>query len=216
MEISTESLVILLVLIPGFLSSTILDMVMVRASRESWAKLIEALMLSFLIYVVVGGVLRLSPFATSDPKVPQDIEKLRALISPVFLLATLVTATLLPLLMGFVARRNWHMRLLHRFGVTERTGRSTVWLDVFAEQKGYVICNLTGGRRIFGWPLYNAESLEGPLVYLHDPSWIETNGNYVSLGVAGILLMEKDGIESIEFMKAPRATSSELEDQVER
>ncbi len=213
MEISAETLVILLVLIPGFVSSAILDMVLVRLSRESWAKLIEALMLSFLIYAVVGGMLRLSPFVISDPKLSADVEKLRGLINPTFVLATLACSVALPLAMGFIARRNWHMRLLHKLGITERTGRTTIWLDVFAEQKSYVTCNLTGERRIFGWPLYYSEDAggSGPSLYLHDPAWI-VDGVHVPLGIAGILLVEKDGIESIEFTGFPGKESPAKED----
>lgn len=37
------------------------------------------------------------------------------------------------------------------------------------------------------------------MLYISDPAWIEDDGNYSDLGVHGILLTNKDKMESIMF-----------------
>lgn len=191
MDITGETLLIMVVLIPGFVSSALLDMVVTRKPKDSGDKLIEALMLSFLNYVVVAGILRID--------LTTDVDALRRVVKPGFVVASLISALLLPLLMGRVARDNWHMRLFQWLRITNRTNRMNVWQDAFADHPCYVICNLTGGRRVFGWPLYTSDSaLDEAALYLQDPAWI-VEDKYVELGIHGLLLVEKEAIESIEF-----------------
>lgn len=108
-------------------------------------------------------------------------------------------ALVLPLLLGLLAATDWHMKFLRWIRVTNKTARETTWLDVFSDQKRYVVVNLSGQRRIFGWPLYFSNDRDEGLLYLFDPAWVNDDGTHTNLDVHGIFLVEPDSIESIEF-----------------
>lgn len=61
MNISTETLTIFVFLIPGFVSSLIIQTIIVRKEKDNFSKIIEALVFSFFIYVVISVVNGESP-----------------------------------------------------------------------------------------------------------------------------------------------------------
>ncbi len=91
------------------------------------------------------------------------------------------------------------MKFLRLIGVTRKTARDTVWLDVFTDKVKNVIINQKDGRRIYGWPEYYSNTPENGMIYLANPAWVD-NGEYIDLDIDGIFLIAKDNIESIEFM----------------
>jgi hypothetical protein len=192
MQITIESLKIFLVLLPGFLSSIIFTVLVVRKTPDHFSKFIEALVFSFIIYTVVVGIFHIE-LALGPER--SDIQR----INPQFLIATIVLAVFIPVVMGFFITNDLHMRPLRFLRITTKTARDTTWLDVFTAQKRYVIVNLTGGRRVFGWPLYFSHNPKEGLLYLYDPEWIDDDGNYIKLNIHGLFIVEKGSIESIEF-----------------
>ena len=63
-------------------------------------------------------------------------------------------------------------------------------LDVFTEQKRYVIVNLADGRRVFGWPMYYSNNPEEGCLYLYD-AWINDEGKYIDLRIHGLFLADR-------------------------
>ena len=59
MNLTTETLVVFLLLMPGFLSSAVLNALVVRRAKDRAGNIIEALVFSFLIYAI------LAPFGRS-------------------------------------------------------------------------------------------------------------------------------------------------------
>ena len=55
------------------------------------------------------------------------------------------------------------------------------------------------GRLLCGWPEYYSNDTAEGLLYISDPAWVEDDGNYSDLGVHGILLTNKDMMDSIMF-----------------
>ncbi len=53
MNISGEALAVFLLLMPGFLASAVLNAVVVRSRRDRVGNIIEALVLSFVIYAIL-------------------------------------------------------------------------------------------------------------------------------------------------------------------
>ena len=103
------------------------------------------------------------------------------------------------------------MRLLRRLKVTNKTARDTVWLDVFTDQKRYLIVNLSDGRRVFGWPMYFSDTPKEGNLYLYDPSWITENGDYIDLDIHGLFLVKADNIDSIEFLNITKDNAELIE-----
>ena len=148
MEVSAEALAILLVLLPGFLASRIVGAIAVRrAKRHMGEIIIEALVISVLIYTALGligyGVIVFDSAGGSVPRA--DLGRAWQ---------PLAAAVLFAVLYGTSINHNWHMGLLRWMKVTNRTARTSTWLDVFAEQRGGVVVQYSDGRRLTGWPAF--------------------------------------------------------------
>jgi hypothetical protein len=188
-EATGETLTVFVLLLPGFLASIALNLLLVRRPQDNLSKLIEALVLSFLIYAVLFGVFGILPMVPrGHPDLP-DVQ-----VNARFLLAASALSLAIPMLIGFLVTNDLHMRLMRSVGLSSKTARDTTWLDVFTDQKRYVVVNLSGGRRVFGWPLYYSNSPEEGLLYLYDPAWIGDDGAYTPLDTHGIFLVERGSI----------------------
>ncbi|HEX2253601.1 MAG TPA: DUF6338 family protein [Thermoanaerobaculia bacterium] len=200
MDFTFEALSILVVLLPGFLSSALLDHVVVRRGRDNVQRVVEALVFSFVIYAVL--LIVLGPPVHPLPMTAGELARFP--LSRVFVGGSLLLSILLPSLLGLLITTDWHMKLLRRLRVTNKTSRETTWLDVFSEQQRYVIVNLSGNRRVFGWPMYFSSNRDEGLLYLYDPAWVNDDGTYTALDLHGLFLVEPDTIESIEFTQVTR------------
>lgn len=203
MDISYEVLNILSFLIPGFLASSIYQYVAVRKKRDKFEQIIEALIYSLIIYIAVLNVTGSIPVLLSCNKNGESISWVfNKDESP--LLGVLFFSIVLPIVIGWINAKNLLLRLLNKIGVTPKTSRESVWLDVFSDIKKFVIINLKDGRRIYGWPLYFSNTPEEGMIYLAYPAWIKDE-KYIDLDNEGIFLVEKENIESIEFLKQPQS-----------
>jgi len=197
-DLAADTLGVFLLLVPGFVSSVILNAIVVRKPRPNLHDIIEALVFSFVIYVC------LVPFFGIDPvALEMTADGNRTFYRPVvdawFLVAMLGLGVLLAVGVGASIINDFHMALLRRLRITARTARDNTWLDIFIDQRRYVVVTLTDGRRLFGWPQYYSNDSEEGLIYLFEPAWIDDDGQYVDLGVHGILLTNKDQIETVAF-----------------
>ena len=192
MNITTETLTVFLLLMPGFVSSAVLNAIVVRQAKDRVASIAEALVFSFVIYGF------LAPFGRS----PVDLEVTSSGIYPVPKAPT-VTPELLPyaivlavglaLVLGFSITNDYHMQLLRKLGITASTARVNTWLDIFIDQRRrYVVVTFADGRRLFGWPEYYSNDTTEGLLYVSNAAWIGDDDEYTDLGVHGILLTNKN------------------------
>jgi hypothetical protein len=192
-----QALQLLLFLIPGFISATILNVLVVRRDKKELESIVEALIFSMLIYTMHSVISGQSPVT---------IDQTEATISYSYsyesrsLLWLILLSVLTPLGLSFLITNDWHMKLARKFRISKKTARSSVWLDVFCDIKQSVIINLENGRRIFGWPMYYSDEPEKPYIFLYKPAWIEGE-EFIDLDVEGILITPEQKIESIEFLR---------------
>ena len=198
MGLTTETLTLFFLLVPGFVSSAVLNSIVVRQTKGRVGQVFEALVFSFLIYVCLAPFFDASPVSVEATTVG-DRTTYRPIADPAFLASAMGVAILLALVVGASVTHDFHMRILRWMRLTHRTARDNTWIDIFIDQRRYVEVTLTDGRRLFGWPLYYSNHPEEGLLYLYDPAWIDNDGKYVDLNAHGILLTRKDGIESIAF-----------------
>lgn len=205
MDASVEALTVFIVLLPGFLSGAILNAVVVRAHRDAFTRTIEALIFSFLIYAVIGGVSGRMPIQLDqvlrDGQVTYQVAVDRPLVG-----WTALVAMALPLAFSTLLTHDVHMAVLRFLKVTKRTSRNNTWLDVFSEQDRYVVVEMNDGRRVSGWPLYYSDTPTEGLIYLQDPAWIDRDGTYIPLDVHGLFLVRREDVVTIAFQ---RRTSDE-------
>lgn len=208
MNISIETLTIFVFLIPGFVSSLIINTIVVRKGKDNLSKIIEALVFSFFIYVVISVVNGESPVLLHSDQINNKTIYSISYNSNV-VIPVAVLSIILPILLGFLSTTDMHMKLLRKLKITNKTARETVWLDVFTEQKRYVIVNLADGRRVFGWPMYYSNNPEEGCLYLYNAAWIDDEGKYIDLKIHGLFLVKRNNIESIEFTLIDKSNAME-------
>ena len=202
MNLSAETLVILLYLTPGLLASLVFDTIVVRPKKDKdvLTRIVEGLVFSLLIY---GSVAVFSGKFPAQVVINQGVETKAQFYYIAFegklLIPVIIASVFLPLLLGALWTHDLHMKLLRLLKITNKTARETVWFDVFTDQKRYVVVNLTHGKRVFGWPMYYSTDPTEGLLYLYDAAWIDSNGEPIEIDVHGLLLVKKDNIDSIEF-----------------
>ena len=156
---------------------------------------VEALIYSFLIYAQLdafgGGLVVLHQ--STNGYVPQ-VEFGRAWYA-------LGLAVLFALVHGASINHDWHMGVLRRMKVAVGTARDSTWIDVFTEQEGGVVINYTDGRHLMGWPAFYSDDPEEGLLYLRDPAWVYNSGEHARIEADGILIVDRDKIDSTTFLK---------------
>jgi len=183
-KVNFESLLLLLFLIPGFLSIIIYNN------------------LIYLSTALITGFFLVKGVTINDA---QGTSQITWEYDRVSIFVTIVLSILLPILMGYLNRYDLPLQFLRKIKVTNRTGRPSIWLDVFYDLKRGIIVHMKDGRRLVGWPQYFSNNIgPGPL-YLTHPSWINEQGEYVDLvEVDGVLLVDHTEIAHIEFLNAPQ------------
>jgi len=170
----------------------------VRGNRTELARIVEALIFTLIVssfYAIVAGG---SPIVLSSVGDASTLTLNSRRIG--WLLAIAVA---LPTLLSLVVNNDWHMALARKARLTEKTSRSTIWLDVFYDIDDYIILNLSGKRPIAGWPEYFSHDPREPYIFLTDANWIENNEYGETF--PGILITPDMGIESIELLPEPVA-----------
>ena len=195
-----QALQILVFLIPGFISAVILNVLIVRKAKSELGKIIEALIFSLIIYTIYSLVIDKSPITL----IQVGESSTYSYNSKAFLWLCLFSIVT-PLVFGYLVTNDYHMKLARYLRISRRTARSSVWFDVFSDQKKYIIIDFTNGRRIWGWPMYYSDNPDNQYVYLSKPAWIvedsKTGKNKsVDIGIEGILITPEQRIESIEFL----------------
>lgn len=106
---------------------------------------------------------------------------------------------ILPLGLGVLITHDYLFRILDKLGVTRRTGRASVWLDVFVEQRRCVIVDFKDGRRLFGWPEFYSDDINEGMLFLSSAAWLDDDGQYIPLMMRGFLIVDRTSIHSIMF-----------------
>ncbi|MCY4189308.1 MAG: DUF6338 family protein, partial [Bryobacterales bacterium] len=178
MDLTTETLVLFVLLVPGFVSSAIVNAIVVRSSKGRMSHvIIEALVFSFLIYTCLAPFFAGSPVSV-EVRTVEGQTTYQPHADPEFLISAIALAILLALIVGASITHDLHMRLLRWMRLTHRTARDNTWIDIFIDQRRYIEVTLTDGRRLFGWPQYYSNHPEEGLLYLYDPAWIDNAGKY--------------------------------------
>jgi hypothetical protein len=198
-ELGLEALSVLLILLPGFLCARIVQALCVRVSQTELDKVIEALLYSFVIYVVFALFVDGFPVALRVESVG-EVKRYAIESKPLAFLTLGGVALAWALLISVSTTNDLHGKLLRRLRITQRTARSSVWSDVFHQLGGYVQVELADGRNVLGWLRYYSDTPEECTLYLEDAAWIGLDQKTVRVPGPGVLLTAKSGIRTIMFL----------------
>ena len=195
-----EALGILLVLLPGFASAYLVQMLAVRRKQSELDKVVEALLFSLIFYLITlplfGSTLPLSWRApdANHPDVYQVVVQWKHL-------ATLAGLALV-FGIAYASNINYDLlaRLLFKIGINIRGSRVNIWNDAFEELDGFVQVGLPGGRRVIGWVRDFSDEESVYELFLESAAWVDQDGNQQSIEGPGILLTKESGIEYVTFL----------------
>lgn len=202
MTLSYDALNVLLFLCPGLLATTVIRLLVYRKGSDVFATIVESLLWSILIYAFaswlsVDAAVRLTETKSGDTVSRGISYNPKALSSLVLLSVAIAVVTALAL------NRNWLGKALRFFGISSQSGRATIWLDVFAEYRKFVVVHLSDERRVSGWVLHYSNSSDDGNIYLSEPRWIDSENKFIPNDSHGIFFVKKELIDFIEFQNLP-------------
>ena len=198
---SYQALIVFLILLPGFITRTIIEALTPRKRQRDLSLVIESFIFSFITYAIVLYVYpdKFQWIFWQHPVLVSDT--ILSSVRPVIVLA-FVVSVIMGLLWSTIINHDWLHWILRLIRVTTNTARSSTWLDTFSDMQGRsVIVTLGDNRRICGYPEYYSNDDGDPgVVFLANPEWIDDQGKYTSCKVRGILITKQEGLKRIEFM----------------
>ncbi len=197
-----EALAALFILLPGFMSARIAQIMSVRNKQSEFDRIIEALLFSFFAYVIYEF-----HFGPQVPLCWTKVENKSGGPQYIFAVdhakffALIVIALALGALWGWVQGHDLPSKLLRALRLTERSSRESVWKDVFLSQKkGYIQVGLADGRNAMGLLSNYSDSGKERAIFLTDASWVLENNELVPIPGSGLLLTDKSEIKFVMFL----------------
>jgi len=195
-----QAFAILLLLLPGFLSARIVQMLCARPKQTELDKIIEALLFSFFTYLLFaitsGTELPLAWSARADQAGMHyflEIHRLRLGLLACF-------AGVLGLGWAWVINHDTLLMLLRRGRFTQRTSRISVWNDIFHTLGGTVQIGLKDGRMVRGWLRCYSDEAEDSTFFLEAATWVGEDGKLYPVNGPGILFTKESGIQFVIFL----------------
>ena len=195
--VSLSVLGILLFLVPGFIGAVVLRQITVRAKQTDFEELIEALVLSFVLYLTSAPFFGYTlPVAWHEQDGNYQVHLQWKQLLMLFAEAILFSSAY-----GAILQHDWLHKLLRKIGITEKTSRTSVWNDVLQDIKGaYLLVEIKDGRKVVGYLTYYSDDPDQSSLFLEDAAWLTDEGEQIAVDGPGVLLTREAGIMTITFL----------------
>ncbi len=144
-ELGFQALSVLFLLLPGFLCVRLVQALCVRSKQSEMDKIVEALLYSFLVYVVYALFFHSIPLALRVEHL-SSAERYFIETDTKSLVLLALFSIALALVVAFLSNNDIAFSLLRKASITQRTSRTSLWSDVFHTLGGYVQVELVDGR----------------------------------------------------------------------
>jgi hypothetical protein len=202
----------LLILLPGFITLFVERALAFQREPSGVALVAKSLVYSLVTYALFALTrLPLVSWVVSD--MPAGGKSLALVPEPWGAAALVTMAVGLGLVLGTIKTHDLQMKLARYLGMTSRTCREGVWLDVFDDiyarsptkpavapetPRVYALVHLADGRRLNGWPEYFGDTYDpGPTLFLTNAEWV-SDDERLPIPNPGILVNGSQ-IELIQF-----------------
>lgn len=202
MPATTEALGVLLLLLPGFSCAFLVQRLAVRPKQTELDKVIEALLFSFLLYLIASPFFGYSLPLRWRRISPDGVEQYVFQLNWQYLAVLAALALATGILYSANLNHDWLLRLLRKCRVTQRTARNSIWIDAFQDiPSSFVLVQLSGDRAVIGYLRYYSDEQDDASLFLEDAAWIiDDEGTQSPIDGPGILITKQAGIESISFL----------------
>lgn len=126
MKLTYETVNLLMLLMPGLLSSSIFNLLRRKVGLTAFDKIIESFLFTFIIYVSLNLTYGWESLAQAEKVGGDAIYIFSADISLIFI--TILYSLLLPIIWGSVVHYDLHMRVLRTHKLTDKTSRDIAWM----------------------------------------------------------------------------------------
>jgi len=203
---TTEALGVLLLLLPGFSCAYLVQRLAVRPKQTELDKVIEALLFSFVLYLIASPFFSYSLPLSWEKRTGGGIEQYTFQLNWPYLAALAVLALAFGILYSANLNRDWLLSLLRKLSITQRTARNSIWNDAFQDiPSSFVLVQLSRDRSVIGFLRYYSDEPDDASLFLEDAAWIvDEDGTQSPIDGPGILLTKQAGIESVSFLNTGR------------
>jgi len=208
---TTEALGVLLLLLPGFSCAYLVQRLAVRPKQTELDKVIEALLFSFVLYLIASPFFSYSLPLSWQMKAAGGVEQYTFQLNWPYLAVLAILALALGILYSANLNHDWLLRLLRKLSITQRTARNSIWNDAFQDiPSSFVVVQLSRDRTVIGYLRYYSDEQDDASLFLEDAAWIiDPDGTQSPIDGPGILITKQAGIESVSFLKTGRNRSDE-------
>jgi len=189
-----ELIPILAFLLPGFLTTQLIDLWVVTKPKEFPDKIVQAFVFT-IVNLLCFSILRYIVESFGCCTFDHD-----QFFTPGNLVLMIVCSVAIALCCAYEMKNERILSFLRTENITKKTAKPSTWLDVFSNQQKFIVVHLEDGRRIYGWPsLYSDDPTEESL-YLEEASWLDDDNEMLNDPRISIFLTAKSGIKLIEFL----------------
>jgi uncharacterized protein DUF6338 len=198
-EFHLDVIAVLVMLLPGFLAARIEQRLTCNQEQGELDKIVEALLYSFVIYVVYSLKTQSFPVAIKVESA-SDGNHYYLEADPGRLVSLALIAIILSVAMSYATNHDLFGRGFRRLGVSTRTWRNSIWNDVFVDYGGAVQVELTDGRSVMGWLRYYSDKPDEASLFLEHAAWVAPDQTQILIDGPGILLTKDSGILAVSFL----------------
>ncbi|OHB68441.1 MAG: hypothetical protein A2V70_11120 [Planctomycetes bacterium RBG_13_63_9] len=195
--VSSEVVSIIYYLLPGFVAAWVFYGLTAHPKASPFERVVQALIFTVIvqtIVAVIGWILRGLGRIGICGSWSQECA----------LIWSVVVALLIGLVFAWLANKNSCHALFRKWGITSRTSFPSEWFSVLSQADRWVVLHLTGGRRLYGWPVEWPDHPDAGHFVIDQPEWLLDDGRRIPLDRVDKILVPASDIEMVEFLKRPR------------
>lgn len=202
-QFSTDIIKLLYALMPGFLAAWVFLGLTARKVPSPFERTVQALIYTAIIQVLALG-LRGHLYWLVDN---QWCESWGKWSENVQLGWSLVIGMFMGVVLAWFSNKDLLHSILRFFRMTQQTSFESEWFGAFSSNRGqYIILNMKGGRRLFGWPEEWPNQHDNGHFVIAEPEWLVENDGVperVPLDMVCNMLIPAEDVELVEFLNPP-------------
>jgi|ERR1017187_7011141 hypothetical protein len=190
-----ELVQVLIFLLPGFLTTKVIDLLVIRRALDSFDKVVQAFVFTF-VNMIAFNFLRY----VIEHCIGKQIFNRNDFFTAGNLGLMIVCSLSVGLCCAVEMNKEPILQRIRKWGWTKKTYKPGVWTETFQHAEKFVVVHLQDGRRIYGWPRFYSDKDDEHALYLEEASWLDDKNNLLNQSRISMFLDEKSGIQLVEFV----------------
>jgi len=192
-DLPSELLTIIYRLLPGFVTAWVLYGLTAFRKPPPFERIVQALIFTAIAHAATAGLREVAFVFGRFTSLGTWTEDLN-------LACSLVLAVLLGLALAYFANKNTVHDRLWKLGITNGSSYPSNWYKSFANEKRWVILNLKGDRRLYGWALDWPDHPDEGHFVVTEAEWLLDDGSRAPLFEVDRFLIPANDIEIVEML----------------